>query len=258
MKKIAFLVMGIMLAGSLAGAVTIVEEWTADDGGWTIDDEPDGSGLAPYGGISQATLGGQDALRILGGAADPTPNIDYIFADSTSDERFIDLDGSTDFSNHGALGAPVLGISFDFYANAGGPGGDTPTVLRLYFETTAGVTWYHNITGVTAGWGSYGANISSGGPTQNSGTWYVEGLDTGATWDITQISEIGLYVQYQTNVGSQEYGLDNFTLDSEQYIRSTPEPGTLAMLAMAFGSLGVTFRRKLRETVETVKASLSA
>jgi len=214
------------------GASIIVlnqDTFDASVDGWTNAASP-GHG-APYGTLSHdPALGGQQALKVnnqFAGAVE-----DFIYAPA-------DMEGN--WATTWAY--PVRKITFDFYTDAGGAV-DYPSALEVYFlhdETGDNYYWRYTIdvTTLSQGWNSIDIAVDGGG-------WYSPGNPGyGApqflvdSWDV---DEVGILLTYQ-NWAGQIYGIDDFTLG---YL--VPEPSTYAVLAFAFLSLGVTFRKKLSET----------
>jgi len=152
--------------------------------------------------------------------------------------------------NWAALG--VQSVRLDFYASL--PGGS----MQLYFVNTGtGNTWFYDfaINEVTTGWRSYGANLVW----QNTARgWYTEGGAGEAAFlaDIASVDEVGVLITYDDDNVNQIYGLDNFTLDDDPM--AIPEPGTYVMLGSALMSLGITFRRRLKEMLDALKEKIKA
>ncbi|MBN2302482.1 MAG: hypothetical protein JXN60_08205 [Lentisphaerae bacterium] len=215
-----------------APIVSNVWETPGSEDGWTIVDI---SGGAAYGAIEQAD-DGDGFLGITGGDAQlgfPTDRIR-----DTTGGTYTDL-------------TVAERILFDFYAADA-----APDKLYIYFiDTVSGDEWRH-VVNVGAGW-NYGEGVSV---EYGSGWWNVAGPQTGAAFSnaIDDISEIGILLTYRENIGGQVYGLDNFWLDDEQWPMAVPEPGVATMLTSVFISLGITFRRKLNDSLSNLKKSLQS
>ena len=230
-----------ILCGAMLGVVTtqaaVIVSNTWDDAGdglqeWAID--------PGHGSLSRESWGGDGFLRI-DGPADPQPtHADFVYSSG------VDSGLIGDWSAMGAdPGKEVRSIRFDFYADAGGAV-DHPTALRLYFQGGTDL-WYYSldVESLSSGWNFLYANINAESPSNlYGGTWWTEGAGLNWAADFGSVSEVGLWLAYQSGAGyeSQIYGIDNFELHDQIYI---PEPGTWLMLGFAFLSMAVTFRKRL-------------
>ena len=240
MKKITVVLAAVICAVSwctvVSGAVITGYEhrWTAGLESWQIADYVGGGG-SPYGSIAQGSNLGQPALEITGSSTTNfSPRTDKIF---TTDGP---LATNTSFSG---LGASSIWLNFYADATPGGPGPAAPGALTLYFysSSSGGVTWYYDISSISAGWSMYSANVGT-----TKGSWYSSGGDTQAEWDnaLADVDEIGLLLTYQQGYGDEEYGLDDFYLDDAGSNFLIPEPATFMVLGFTFLSMGVTFRKR--------------
>jgi len=145
-------------------------------------------------------------------------------------------------ANSGASGGLLAGnqnylgsaVSFDFYGAQALASG-----LQLYFASAgSGRTWTHGVESLGAGWND-GQTVAMA---WSSG--WTGGTEGQFNTDIADVDEIGFIVTYLDETAGQVWGWDNFRKGT-----SVPEPGTYAMLGVALASLGITFRRKLSESV---------
>jgi hypothetical protein len=227
MKKyfMALVSMGLLSVLSASAAVITEDTWTAAGSldGWSGTASP-----RPPGGTAFATLTNTAGfLSITGGTnSGGPPEVDFI------GEAGGNLAGNLAYTNVGA-------IQFSFLANANGTN-DLPGGLRVYFiSSSTNITWYYDIPSVSAGWNTYYANMNFSG-------WYnTQGYFTESYFDssLLDVDEVGIVLQYQGGVDNEIYGLDNFQLLDAP----VPEPETYAVLGFALLSLGITFRRRLRD-----------
>lgn len=182
------------------------------------------------------TVFGESALGIAastGGA----PGDDLIFANDGT------IAGNKNYTDGTGMpsGLPVTAVYFDFYTDQA-----SGAAVSLYFRHDIGgddVYWYLDITDITAsGW-----HTGKGGPLDVSTGWYSPsygggGSDAQLLLDLADVDQIGILLSYQPNA-TQNYGIDNFQLQGGRI----PEPGTYSMLGFAFLSLGVTFRKRLKD-----------
>lgn len=221
------------------GAPIISNTWDSvgDLENWDIVDE---FGGASYGGIVQALGPGPAGyLSITGAAAGSVvAKFDRIYNTDVLGGAYTNL----------AAGQRLL---FDFYAAA-----IVPDEVNLYFIGDAGQEWRSIITVGASGW-----STGVGDSLIYDGSWYaMSGVDDAATFftAMGNVSEVGLLLEYQYNVGGQEYGIDYFHLDNEPWPDVVPEPSTYAMLGTVFISLGITFRRKLNDSIGALKKNLKS
>lgn len=231
------MVLFVLLVAPAQAAIILTNNWEGGAEGWnhrvsdgtpnTALTDPDVSGLG----------GGSDALRITGGNAGE-PHGSYVY-NSTS------LAGNLDYN---ALG--IVSLQFDFYAAS-----NTPAALELYFRHDSGggsdTEWYFSISDLYTGWHTYIVNFLTIDGWYNPD--YGPGAQTDLLADLVDVDEIGLLLTYQPNVSGQIYGADNWYANDVYYI---PEPETYAMLAFAFVSLAITFRKNLNEQVERALAAV--
>jgi len=241
----ALLMSAALLAGSCLvayGAIVAEDTFDGSQDGWT-------GGGGDQGGV----LGTLTYNAALGTPADAALEIDYTHPDGTPRDDYIhdeggDMAGDRNYAAFGG-GDSVKFVQYSFWNNPGG-GYTQPGLLRMYFLHDLGgdeVIWYADID--TTSWAA--GNWYSGMVPFFESTWWT--MDGGADWgtDIQEVDEIGFFIQYQPNT-SQEYGVGYFGIDDE----FIPEPGTYAMLGFAFLSMGVTFRRKLNDSLEKLRKSL--
>ncbi|MCK5850544.1 MAG: hypothetical protein KAH23_06475 [Kiritimatiellae bacterium] len=225
MKK-AFLFMGIsaLLVCSAQSAIVITNNWESGVENW--EDKPEWN-LPNTVLTEEAAIGGETALQITGGTLSGD-SASYIYDDN-------------DGSGYSSVGASSL--SFDFYSESG-----TPDGLFLYFNSS-GTEWLYEISSFSAGWSHYDVNFTT------SAGWYnmTLGSQTDLDVDLASIDEIGIILAYQPNIANQVYAIDDFNVHDTYFI---PEPGTYAMLAFAFISLAITFRKNLNESIERALATV--
>ncbi len=214
--------------------------WTAGQENWQIADYVGGGG-SPYAGIAQGSSYSQPALEITGGSTTNfAPRTDKIYTVNGPLAPNISFSG---------LGVASIWLSFYADATPGGPGPSAPGALTLYFSSGAGgVTWFYDITSISAGWGTYSANVGA-----TRGSWYSSGGDTQTEWDnaLADVDEIGILLTYQPGYANEEYGLDDLYLDDAGAGGGAliPEPGTFMVLGCTFFSMGVRFRRKIKKSL---------
>ncbi len=145
---------------------------------------------------------------------------------------------------------PVKTISSYFYANSGSPSGK-PNSLEMYF-IGMGEKWYYPLAPV-GGWGYY--SVSVGEYYVGPGNWYnFDGrTPTQFLADMGNVTEVGFYLTYDPGYNDQIYAMDDLTLLDDFNV---PEPGTMMFLGAAFVSLGLTFRRRLGESLAMVKTAI--
>jgi hypothetical protein len=237
--KLCVLVAGLSVLANGVRAVTYIDTFESSNEGWDAEDYPGRNDLpeAQDAPMPTATLGGQDALRIIG--TDNPEGTDLIFTDGSGAllTQVGDTDLSTvDFGNGDEM---AMYVTFDFWANANISGGGdfAPSALEFYFYS-GDTYWRYNIIDqvLLDGWNSitvawWGWN-GSGWLTEGAGDTFTDTLNGGGTL------EMGLMLTYQ-GFTTEEYGIGTFEIHN-------PEPGTYAVLAFALMSLGVTCRQKLR------------
>lgn len=226
MKKLLVVFGSLVLSFVSANAAVIIDQtWDSGLQSWV-------NGGSTYGTLYNPSA----SLNVTGGVANVAIQRDYIH-----NAGAFTLGGS--WTN---VGQTVGAVWFDFYANANGTN-DLPSKLQVYFLSDSTNYWYYDIGNLAAGWNSYYANVYA------SAGWYnvFNRSDALFALDLGDIDEVGIVLTYQDNLGGQEYGLDNFMLLDEP----VPEPGTYAVLAFAFLSLGVTFRRQLAQKMCVVKST---
>ncbi len=136
---------------------------------------------------------------------------------------------ATNEKNTGDFSAVSMGVRFNFYVTNVSP--DLIDV-RVYMKGgTSGLTWYQSFSHVTEGWAWH--TVSFEYPDMWEGGTSAQFLD-----DLTNVTAIGIFVG-SPSLDAHEYGLDSW-----MYIY-VPEPGTICMLAAAFLSLGIPFRKRL-------------
>ncbi|NQT93101.1 MAG: hypothetical protein HQ559_10090 [Lentisphaerae bacterium] len=245
MRKLVMLLTAAFMATCFAaqGAILLVDDtWESGAEGWSAVDFATESAPAEATITDPDVVGGQNALGIAattGGA----PGDDLIFVNSGS------MAGSKDYAGGVGMpaGLPVTAVMFDFYSD------QAATTVSLYFRSdTQDAYWYYDYAITGTGWQTdYTAEFSYGGG------WYSPDLGGGSAIEFAtalgDVDQIGIQLTYQPNV-SQLYGIDNFELHGGQI----PEPGTYSMLGFAFLSLGVTFRRRLRDYWAQVKEQIKA
>ena len=242
MKRVLGIALGFVVAACLtAGAGIIVDDTFDGSGnldGWAIDSSPvPGS---PYGTLGNT--GASDGPSMSGGSPGFLQTSAGPGVGGLEEDRIYDSAGEFDgnWAQGGIAGANGIGaIGFDFYTDAvsGGP----PDILSVYL-VASGTTWFYDITGLPgSGWAQYFAYVGS------PAGWYnmVAAPSSQFATDLTGVTEFGFLLTYQGDVGLSElYGFDNIRI-----LEAIPEPQTYAMLGFALLSLGVTFRRRLNDTV---------
>jgi hypothetical protein len=165
----------------------------------------------------------------------------------------------------GIGGAPILGVSFDFYVDSGNDA-TSPSELNVYFTSLTGRDWRWRVedyTSIGDGWNSgLGANFGASYIDANGfGSWELVGggVANDALWlaDIGNVSAIGLELGYLVGGGTEMYAFDNFALDDSEVL-FVPEPETYFVLAMALLSVAVVFRKRISESLAEARAMLMA
>ena len=160
-------------------------------------------------------------------------------------------------------GVPVLGVSFDFYVDAGNDA-TSPSELNVYFTSSAsGNDWRWRVedyTTLSTGWNTgLGANIGdSFVDVYGMGSWeLVGGTANDIDWlaDIKTVTSIGLELGYLVGGGAESYAFDNFALDDSEVLL-VPEPETYFVLAMALLSVAVVFRKRISESLAEARAMM--
>lgn len=238
-KKLGMVVcaVGAIAASALAAPIVpgTTETWGANDAGWTMGGGMDN--LAWNGGIGQPAGSLQGTFNAQG---IPFPQDGYMM-DATA--------GSAFTGNY----TPVLPVTyyqldFDFMAQD-----YSPSSLQFYFHNnSSGNSWTYNLT-VPANvgqWYHYTVAMQySGGWTLNFGPGGTSGI---FGTDIGQVDEIGIYLVRNTNIGQQDFFLDNFALSAVEQSNVIPEPETVWMLLTALMSVGITFRGRLGDAIRRV------
>ena len=236
-RVLSGMVVVVLLAGVASAYVAIDDFSDGNIDGWAALAAPlhtsPGDAAIGY----NADLGGAQAMGIT---ATTGPDIRDFIRINTDEFTGDYLDPT------GILMTRVL---FDFYSASGVSGTPGPASLEVYFWDGSGSaslnSWRLNVTADVAGggWNSVSRAFSY------SEGWIrsIEGDDAAFTVSLHNVAEIGLLVGYHASGGdgTQIYGLDDFALDGTP----VPEPGTYAALAMAFISLGVTFRGKIKDVL---------
>ena len=228
-------VVALIVSGAMATPI-VIDEWDDAETGWGI-----ATSLGDAGAISITSGTGNpaDSLEIIGGQ-EVGSNEDRISNDGTGGG-----DAGLFVGNWASAG--VASILFDFYVPTGQDG---PIALSLYFDNGT-YLWYYTLTAPTtgSGWTSLYADVLLSFAGEPVG-WVEDGDDhwsyTDFLNDMTTVSEVGIILRYQDSVDNQVFGIDNFELNNELVI---PEPATYVVLATAFLSLGITFRRRIKDSV---------
>jgi hypothetical protein len=224
MKKSAVAVCAGVLFVAVVGAPAAIitqNTWSVAGslGGWTNSGSPVFGTLSWQNGV----------LRSTGGDPGGSPKVDYIYDTD-------DLLGNYRAFPAGAKTSVVEAIRFGFSPTGGG---FTNSTLQLYFVNGANEEWYYDMA-VASGWNTYYANLDF------SSGWYT--MDAGrfnSTYffnDLTNVTQVGIVLNYPLFLTGQYYELDDFQLLDNPI----PEPGTYAVLTFALLSLGITFRRRLK------------
>lgn len=135
---------------------------------------------------------------------------------------------ATDTQNTGDFSTVSMGVRFEFYATNVTPGEGE---VRVYMKGgTTGLTWYQSFSHPSEGWDWH--TVSFEYPERWEGGTSAQFLS-----DLTNVTGIGIFVS-STSLDAHEYRLDSW-----MYVY-VPEPGTICMLAAAFMSLGIPFRKR--------------
>lgn len=201
-----------------------------DTEGWTVSGDP---------GISEGTLGGEQALIItFSPQGFPFYEDGVVMAGSgASGDRF-----RGDYMPY----TPDVVAQFKFFAETVQPSG-----LALYMHgLTSGRTWVYNLTLPAIGeWVQYGV------PMGGLGAWQREDLTPALAGDfladLADVDWIGLFIARNPSTAEQNYGLDDVQL-------AVPEPQTICLLLAAFMSLAFTFRSKVGSVFAGVKGMVRA
>jgi hypothetical protein len=120
-------------------------------------------------------------------------------------------------------------IQFDFLAED-----VSPTALQVRWKSaTNSYVWGYAVTPpATQTWVTYRA------PLENWQSWDVEpfGSEDQFLADLASVDWVGVYI-FRSGMLEQDFGIDDFGLH-------IPEPGQVAMLAMALASSAVSMRRR--------------
>lgn len=231
------------------GAIIVQETFTDN----RIDDFTQGGDS--YGSPSHAS----STLQIDANA-DTFPNVDTFLAGDASGsggQNFIG-DGQGDYATGADMGGlPVLGVSFDFYVDAGNDA-SAPSELNVYFTASSGNAWRWRILDVSSvGYGTtpVGANFGDS-YTSSWGSWELDGgTATEGAWDtdIASVTSIGFEIGYLVNApGAEMYQIDNFALLSNEFL--VPEPETYLVLGMALLSIVIVFRKRITDSLAEARA----
>lgn len=235
-KSIAWLVVcGVVFAVAAQGAVIVQDYFDGGEGAWLdLPDGPDpNSSWADTGGL------GADIHQSSTGDGGGAGGFEYVYT--------IDSDFTGDWTAMGPNDG-IKQIQLDFYADSG-TGDGSPGSMDLYFSDSGGQHWFYNVNtegNPYADWGFIAASTDYG-----AGWYSTDGPDTEAAFlaSIQDVDQVGIYLAYQPGVNDQTYGIDNFVLNDAVNV---PEPGTFLFLGVAFASMGMSFRKKLREILASV------
>ena len=167
------------------------------------------------------------------------------------DPIFEDTDLTGDWGDMG-----VKSITVRFFGDADTDGtwdgdADRPTALSVYFLGASGAQWFRDVT-------PYGLLSTFNVNVHPDNQWYdgtgSHGLSQFWSDVSNNITEVGMRMVYKSNPSGQHYGISEYTLNDTWYV--IPEPETYVVLAFAFISLGITFRRRLGETLGAVRSHL--
>ena len=230
----------LMVQGNAKASPSLLnphETWSTDGAveGWTADPGTYGTVLVSHndvGDFLQISVTGDNGLPGNGRAITTGPV------------------GTTYFTGDYTSVSPIGGyypmtINFDFITM-----GTTPGDLFLYFQSGSGPSahvWAYDVAGLN------GTPISTGTtkyavPVGLSGWFQQAGPVGDLATDWTSVSWLGVYVS-GVGAATEIYGLD------EAYVNlSVPEPETVWMILAAFLSICVTFRGKITEIAEQMKA----
>ncbi len=237
MKRIfiLFAAFSIVLSGWARGSIIFIDEFDADPNHdpWqasTDSGDPDSSWM-------EGNFGGRtENYGSTSGSATPFAR-EYVFT--------TDSDATGDWTGGMTGGATVRQIQFDFYADSN-YGNDGPASLKLFFRDTSGQHWFRELGNPGGGWSddlyipvAYGSWLSLDGPDAES-DWLAS---------LSDVDQVGIYLTYQPSSPIQTYAIDNFMLRNDVTI---PEPGAFLFLGVAFVSMGMSFRRKLSDTLTSV------
>lgn len=223
--------------GTAAAVPVVSNTWDSSTEGWLSDTGPESSRGGAGSGHALANDAG--TLGITVGDPGGSPLSDFIYGTGSGGATNVVSAGGgiwTTYTNYS--------LHFDFYSQ-----GAAPDKLSLYFMG-GGATWYYDIGGLGAGWSmDLAANLSYN---WGSGWYRLIGTDDETSFNssLGSVSEVGLWINYRQN-GDQYYRLDNFNLNDEPFV-PIPEPGTCALFGFSLISLGITFRRRLREKLSVL------
>ncbi|MFT5473375.1 MAG: hypothetical protein ACI9OU_000209 [Candidatus Promineifilaceae bacterium] len=223
-------------AAHLASAGILAEErWDTpgDERGFSLTHES-----GPTTGVLDTPAGFGNAASALEVAIDTTgdfgPSIDRISATGGDAAPFLGAYNTTKLED----------IRFDFF-QASEPDG------LEFFVVANGTTWFFAIDTsgfVDGSWNAVSVSMS------NDNGWFetIIGAPDFATDVGIGVTEIGFRIQAPTG-SVQQYGFDNL-----QRTFNTPEPETYAALSFALLCLGITFRRRLQDSLNDAMASIRA
>ncbi|MDA1044286.1 MAG: PEP-CTERM sorting domain-containing protein [Verrucomicrobia bacterium] len=220
-----------------AGVIVAQENWdaTGDFRGFGITEEIDS--LSTAGLTVPAGFGnGASALRIDSDTTgDGGINIDRITATAPTTPGFL--------GPYNTIKTEY--ISFDFFQNV------EPSGLQFLISANT-FTWVYSIDTSVLSLGSWNQITVSMG---DASGWVSPFAPFGTDFltDVGVVTEIGFRISYPGSTAGQVYGFDNLT----RYYQ-TPEPGTYAALSFALICLGITFRRKLQDSMSSTMKMLKS
>ena len=233
-KSVAAIVLALMvgMAGTSTATILLTEsDW--DD--WTAATANPPAPVQTGAGDSQLPTadadiwgGGGAGVEFSGDDTAGGVYDDLIYETGNSSELTVDVD---------ALGYESVWMSF-YNSSAT----YTPDELSLYFETADGFSWYYDLVPVDGiGTTTYSVMLSGG-------SWYSDdgGTDFATSLAAGDLVNVGINLLYEQNISeNQEYGISQYAFGDTQGF-AVPEPGTYMVLAVAFMSLGFSFRRRER------------
>jgi len=225
-----------MLSGWACGGVIFIDEFDSSEDAWS-------AALGPMSGDPGTTWSDGDwgGRTVNHGTtstdADPLER-EYVFT--------ADSDATGDWLHTGQHGnRTVRQLQFDFYADSG-VGNDGPAKLELFFRDTGGQHWFHDLGSIAGGWSdSLYVEVAYN-------YWYsIDGPDAESDWlaSLGAVDQVGIYLTYQPGNPTQTYAIDNYMLRDDVIV---PEPSTFLFLGVAFVSMGMSFRKRLHETLASM------
>ena len=247
MQRVWAIVCGaVALCSGIAMAAVIVEyDFSGGIGSWTTNRSratpPPGVAYATNLVVAGAYQGESDVLAVSARTDDglplAIPLVDDIF--TTGDG----LAGNLDYTLGGSFATNISSIRMNFYGDADGVGS-----LSIYFMG-AGVVWYSDVSSFAGNWRQVAVNVGW------SLDWYrLDGTpETSGDYSnsLADVDEVGITLGWQQGVVEQSFGIDSFWLDDESM--PVPEPETYMMLGVALLSLGMTFRRKIGDSMGPIR-----